>query len=306
MPNKPEAKGGFFVATRSGQTRSPWLERQAIRAHRSKGRRLCLIPKKQISQSERGTESPTPRDDSRCSHTCPDHRQQDPRSLSSAGSIGRRSGWRHRCSATLGTPTPERGDFGCYLGYFSRRRSASATRPIGGSGGRHSASAPRVIPKSMFPRDLPRAVDRLIRKMLADQSLDRPDSAKKVAELVEPWTRGAGLKALVAEVPWSESRHKPGPNTSARQSLPTISLTRRGALGGVVAAAMAICLLPRPRWSQLFPPRLKRTEWRKLSPTAPEILLPVVTPDDLIYEVDARGNIEISSSAFREASYWCV
>ena len=146
---------------------------------------------------------------------------------------------------------------------------------------------------SDFRPDVPRAVERLLGQLLAENPDDRPDSASKVAELLQPWTRGACLSELVAHI-HSDGTPIESAKQSKKRSLKKRMYGRRAALAGI--AVVGISVVAAPRISFFFSPRLQRSKWRELTPVAPELFLTLEAKDQVIYDTSSEGHIRVQSN----------
>lgn len=151
-------------------------------------------------------------------------------------------------------------------------------------------SANSAISISSLREGVPKELERILGRLLSSSPDGRPGSAQEAAHLLEPFTRGADLRALMA--PWFPQRER-STAVTIRPRIDQPPRTRRYALIGL-AAAGAAALGWRGSWFSEHA-HLRRFEERKLIPVAPELLLTFEPKEKLNFQVAGSGQIDVSS-----------
>jgi len=139
--------------------------------------------------------------------------------------------------------------------------------------------------------DVPRTVDRLMRRLLAPKQEDRPESLNEVIELLGAASRNSNLPSLVAPLCPEAAMTT---HTDARplsKSAPRV-FNRRYALAALAAAGASTMLWPLIRTPG---PALQTTRWRSLQLLNPNVLLSVGAPEKTSCEVLQDDRIQVVS-----------
>lgn len=139
---------------------------------------------------------------------------------------------------------------------------------------------------------VPRPIDRLLRRLLAEDPNDRPELIDEVIASLRPLSRGANLAALVNRVSPSNVKSKCLP-TKRERWWENSPIPRRSAIAATITAGAAALLSPRLPFGSA--PQLRRVEWRPLSPLRPEILLAVDGRDRVQFDYTDDGEIRLAS-----------
>ncbi len=141
-----------------------------------------------------------------------------------------------------------------------------------------------------FP-NAPRSLRRLLLSALAARPEDRPPSAKVVADALGAHSRGANLITLVqSAIPSAVVSNRA--NSSPRWWDAT-SISRRTAVAALATTGASALL-----WSKLGlgnAPQLRKTEWRPLTPVAPELLLMPKDSEQVKVVHSETGEISVAS-----------
>lgn len=142
--------------------------------------------------------------------------------------------------------------------------------------------------------EVPRGLGRFLGQMLARNLDDRVSSAAEVVGGLARWARRADLQALVTRVcPHDSSNAGNGATHLAAPDLDRRRATRRRLLVGAMTIAGAAIV---GRWLIVRPtPRLRRGEWRDLTPVEPTILLAVEPREQISCGFDDPGRISLRS-----------
>ena len=144
---------------------------------------------------------------------------------------------------------------------------------------------------SELQTNIPRAVERLLQRLLAPDPNDRPSAVSEVIETLRPHVRGADLRSLVSTVYPNGTSTKP-----ASCVQPPRRINRRQAALATLATAGAAAMLFR-RLQLSVTPRLQRTAWRELAPVAPKLLLSLGKPEQTTLHLKENAGISVSSEA---------
>lgn len=156
-------------------------------------------------------------------------------------------------------------------------------------------AAPARASVSSCRGDVRRGLDRIVQKMLAPNRDDRYQSAADVAGALKPWARRADLRALVLRVSAGDEAMFTPPLAEEQLFEPTSPprVGRRALLGGLACLAGAGVLAP---WLQSWRrPRLRRSQWRPLSPDPQGFLLIEGPRDAANFELKKAGQLRIHS-----------
>ena len=139
--------------------------------------------------------------------------------------------------------------------------------------------------------DVPRAIDRLLRRLLAPAPEDRPESLNEVIETLRTPARSAHLPLLVSPLCPTESLAGQT-DVLAPSQLAAKVFTRRSVLAVVAAAGASVILWPRLRSAG---PTLQTTRWRSLTPVSPQVLLSLGAAETTSCDVLSDDRIQVVS-----------
>ena len=139
---------------------------------------------------------------------------------------------------------------------------------------------------------LPRALQRLLPRLLAADPEQRPGSMRQVIDDLETLCRGANLTALIAKTaPQLAALVSPkvASPTGARRHL----VSRRTALATTATLAAAALMLPKLNF--FSSPSLKRISWRPLTPVEPKIIFTAGNASAVEIRKERQGELEVTS-----------
>jgi|GEM_PF-3759399 len=144
-----------------------------------------------------------------------------------------------------------------------------------------------------IPTEVPRAVQRLLRRLLSPNPKDRPDSIEEVIAALLPVARGADLVDLVRSLyPACDTIDSSSVKTAPRRK----RISRRWASAAVLTIGATLLLPNRLRPQADKTPPLSKAGWRPLEPIQPVILLDQALPPSARCHVDSLGTISVSST----------
>lgn len=138
-----------------------------------------------------------------------------------------------------------------------------------------------------FRNDVPRAVAKLLQRLLAADPDQRPSTASEVANALQTYCRGADLPALLASA-------CPDSNFSAtKPTNQTPLINRRVATAAAIAASASAFAFSRFRFTST--PQLRKLDWRPLVPESPDLILSLDHPANVQISQPENGRISLAS-----------
>ena len=142
--------------------------------------------------------------------------------------------------------------------------------------------------------DVPRSVDRLLRRLLEPEPKDRPESPSEVIEILLGPARGANLPLLVAPLcPTGACTTQT--SVLASGQLPRPIFTRRSVLAALAVAAAGASVMVWHKLSSTGGPTLQTARWRSLQPVSSKVLLSLGKPESTSWEVLDNDQIQVVS-----------
>jgi len=142
--------------------------------------------------------------------------------------------------------------------------------------------------------DVPKSVDRLLRRLLEPEPKDRPESTNEVIETLLGTARGANLPLLVAPLcPTGACTTQT--SVLASGQLPRPIFTRRSVLAALAVAAAGASVMVWHKLSSTGGPTLQTARWRSLQPVSSKVLLSLGKPESTSWEVLDNDQIQVVS-----------
>ena len=154
-----------------------------------------------------------------------------------------------------------------------------------------TAPSQPVPPLTDFRTDVPRSVDRLLRRLLAQQKDDRPESPREVIESLQSPARNANLRLLVAPL-CPEGALATQTESLAADHWAKGIVNRRTVLAALGAAGVSVALWP---WLRSRGPALETARWRSLKPVSANVLLSLGKPENTSLDVSDKNIIKVVS-----------